>query len=149
MKFLIDGTVFVVGALAALSLFTAGLFFNQYEIFKPAYDFLHSAVRASVVEEIIKYSAVLVLIPLIRIKPVNIPFIGIGFGFTEAIVRLIEEGNARIKPFWAHIVFGLTMALFFYLASKATRPILKYLYYSFALIFPVALHLLYNLVIIK
>lgn len=148
-KFLIGGTVFMVGALAVVTLFTAGLFLNQHEALKPIYGFFHSSVTAAIAEKVLKYSAVLVLILLIRIKPEFISFIGVGFGFAEATIRLIENINISIKPFWAHIVFGLTMALFFYWASKSTKPVEKFVYYGFALIVPVVMHLFYNLVAIK
>lgn len=104
---------------------------------------------SAILEEVLKYAVVLFLISQIRLKPGSVPFIGIGFGLLEALARLQSPGYAYIKPFWAHIVFGLVMALFVYLASKTERPFVRFLYYGFALVVPVSLHILYNLVVLK
>ena len=140
-------TIFIIGALIAVSWFTFALFVPVGKIQPVAL----AVALTSAIEEVLKFSAVLVLIPLIRIKPAQIPFLGIGFGLMEGIIHIIEGApmptSYHLKPFFAHIVFGLVMALFSWLAQRTEKRLGKSLYYGLALIIPVILHLLYNLIL--
>ena len=103
---------------------------------------------SAILEEGLKYLFVLFLIITIKLKTSSIPFIGIGFGLLEVFARLQSSGHIYTKPFVAHIIFGLTMALFIYLAQKSKTPF-KGLFYGLALIAPAMLHIFYNLIIAK
>ena len=139
--------VFLIGGLIAVSWFTFALLVPVGKILPTTL----AVALVSLIEEVLKFSAVLALVPLIRIKPAQIPFLGIGFGLAEGIIHIIEDSPApsayHLKPFWAHIIFGLAMALFFYLAQKTNKPFVKGLFYILALIVPIVLHTSYNLII--
>ena len=99
------------------------------------------------IEEGLKFGTVLLLIRLVYLKPIMIPFIGIGFGLMEGISHFINRGIVSIIPFWVHIILGLVMAFFFYLAVNPKYSSLRSVWYSFALLIPVYLHLLYNITV--
>jgi hypothetical protein len=98
-------------------------------------------------EEGLKFGVVLLLIRLINITPPIIPFIGIGFGLMEGINHFMARGTVNIIPFWVHIILGLVMAYFFYLAKKPKYFSFRSIWYSFALLIPVYLHLIYNIAV--
>ncbi len=81
---------------------------------------------------------------LFRIRISDIPFMGAGFGFAEGISTIINTNadNSVILLVWIHIVLAFAMALFFYLALRK-KFLVKYLYYSLALIVPFLLHFSY------
>ncbi len=80
--------------------------------------------------------------------PFTIPFIGIGFGVGEGISRYIRNGYISILAFWVHVVLGLIMAYFFYLAMNSKRLSLQITWYALALLIPVYLHFIYNMIVI-
>ncbi len=104
----------------------------------------------AVIEETLKFIAIFSLVYLVGLRISAILFIGIGFGFIEALpeVGLVEYVN-REK---ALAVFRerheddqlILQALFFYFASKARNLPLKVLYYGLALVIPILLHLGHN-----
>jgi len=106
-------------------------------------------VNLGALEELLKFGGILLLIYLIQLKPFAIPFIGLGFGFTEAVAHLDSVGIAKIRPFWTHIIFGLVMALFFCLAFKAERSAVRKLFYILALVIPALIHVSYNYLVIS
>lgn len=150
MRFLIrTTTTFIVGALLATSLFTAVLFLNQHGLLNLTYETNFSRIISSSLEEALKFLSILALIRLITLKPSSVPFLGLGFGFAEGLIKILEHPPMYhlyyLKPFWLHIALGLLMALFFHLALKPQKRLTTALYYGLALIIPAALHITYNL----
>lgn len=101
------------------------------------------------VEEGLKFLSVLLLIRLIYLKPIIIPFIGAGFGLMEAITRFSDRGMPSMLLFCVHFILGLVMAFFFYLAVNPKYSSLRSVWYSLALLIPVYLHLIYNIIIAR
>lgn len=96
-------------------------------------------------EEGFKFIAVLLMIRFIYLTPIMIPFVGLGFGLTERVYHLMNDGVANILPFWIHIILGFIMMYFFYLVSNKKYSYLRGAWYALALLIPVYLHLLYNI----
>jgi hypothetical protein len=98
----------------------------------------------AVIEETLKFIAIFSLVYLVGLRISAILFIGIGFGFIEALSYIDSLGYAELRPFHLHILNAVFMALFFYFASKARNLPLKVLYYGLALVIPILLHLGHN-----
>lgn len=96
-------------------------------------------------EEGLKFGVVLFLIRIAYLTPFAIPFVGIGFGFMEGIYHLMAYGKTSVIPFWVHIILGLVMAFFFYLAKNQKYSSLRSIWYALALLIPVYFHLFYNI----
>lgn len=96
-------------------------------------------------EEGIKYFFILILMSVINLNVKAIPFIGVGFATVEAIRHIELTGYASPRAFLAHLVFGLVMAFFVYLAGTSKDRSLRGVLFAVALLAPVALHLIYNI----
>lgn len=99
------------------------------------------------IEEILKFGGVLFLINIAYITPLTIPFIGVGFGFMEGIYHIMVYERVSILAFWVHIILGLIMTYFFYLAKKQKHSNLRSVLYALALLIPAYLHILYNITV--
>ena len=97
------------------------------------------------IEEGVKFLMALLMLRIAYIKPKMIPFIGLSFGLLEAINRYVNDRLVSLIPFWMHIIVGLVMAYFLYLATNKKQAYCKSVWYALALLIPVYLHLLYNL----
>jgi RsiW-degrading membrane proteinase PrsW (M82 family) len=100
------------------------------------------------IEEILKFTAAFLLIRFVYFTSSAVPFIGLGFGFMEQLVYFINRKDFTDKNIiivWVHIVLGLIMGYFFYLAKKTKYLFLKIIYYILALSVPVILHLAWNM----
>lgn len=136
-------------AIASFSL-GAGLFFLiilSFRFFPDLRLFYGATSWGPWVEEGLKFGGVLLLIRLIYLKPVVIPFLGAGFGLMEAITRFSAFEVRSMLLYCVHFIFGLVMAYFFYLATNPKYLSFRSIWYSFALLIPVYLHLLYNIVV--
>ncbi|HBA45620.1 hypothetical protein A2W67_00880 [Candidatus Nomurabacteria bacterium RIFCSPLOWO2_02_40_28] len=120
------------------------LFFHLFPSFLSSYS---SISYGPWLEEGLKFGTALLLIRIAYLTPSTIPFVSIGFGFMEGIYHLMAYGKASIVPFWVHVILGLVMAYFFYLATNPKYLSFKSIWYSFALLIPVYLHLLYNIIV--
>jgi len=133
---------FIGGSLLCLIL----LFFHVF----PNLRFLDSAtLYGPWLEEGLKFLAILLLIKIAYLTPDTIPFLGVGFGFMEQIFYFINHNdytNRRIIIVWVHIILGLIMAYFFYLAQKERKILLKIIWYLFAFLVPALIHLYWNFV---
>lgn len=99
------------------------------------------------IEEGVKFLMAILMLRIAYIKPIVIPFIGISFGLLEAINRYVNDRLVSVIPFWMHIIVGLLMAYFLYLATNKKQAYYKSVWYALALLIPVYLHLLYNLLL--
>jgi len=98
-------------------------------------------------EEILKFVIVLILIYFVNLESFAIPFLGLGFGFIERVNHPDMYGMfITVIPVIAHVLFGIAMAYFIYLARK-NKYLLKDIWYALALIIPIFLHLTYNIII--
>lgn len=104
------------------------------------------AILSSMTEEILKYITCLYILYKISRKYVYIllPLVGISFGLTEQTIRLIYRGYFPWQPLAIHTAMALTMSLFLYKASKKH----KFVYYTLALVVPMFIHIMYNIIII-
>lgn len=136
-------TVLVFGALIASSIITTFSFFkiNNYD------SYFYSISYGPWLEEGLKYFVILILIFKLSLKIKTVPFIGVGFGFVEGIRYFEILGYFSIFSFFAHIIFGLVMALFFHLA-KSNYQNQGGIWYSLSFLIPLFLHLTYNLVLV-
>ena len=131
----------ILGCMATMVIITAVLLYP--EIKAPLNT--HYNIWSSAMEEIIKFLICLYTISKVKKFTYQIlPLVGIGFGLTEQMVRLFCSGCFPLAPFSAHVVMALTMTYFLSKASKKH----KFVYYSLALIVPVFLHMMYNIIII-
>ena len=120
------------------------LFFYFFPNFISSYG---ATSYAPWLEEGLKFGVVLFLIRIAYLTPSTIPFVSISFGLMEGVYHLMAYGRVSIIPFWVHIILGLVMAYFFYLATNPKYLSFRSIWYSFALLVPVYLHLLYNIVV--
>jgi len=100
------------------------------------------------IEEGLKFISALLLIRFAYFTSSSIPFIGLGFGFMEQLAYFINRNDftdKRIIVVWLHVVLGLIMGYFFYLAKKTKYLFLRIIYYILALYVPVVLHLAWNM----
>ncbi len=120
------------------------LFFHIF----PSLRFLDGATSYGPwMEEGLKFLVILFLIRIAYLTSSAIPFLGVGFGFMEQIFYFIYHtnyNNRRIIVVWVHIILGLVMAYFFYLAQKTKNKFLKYIWYMFAFLVPALMHLYWN-----
>jgi len=112
-----------------LSLIGGALLVSVIIVFEPHLQFIYKSklLLGPLFEETIKYSYVWLLIYAIGLRTSLIPFLGVGFGFTEALRFLELHGYTAYGTLWGHIVFGIVMAYFFHLAIKIPR--LRVLFY--------------------
>ena len=98
-------------------------------------------------EEGLKFITVLILIRIAFLTETTIPFIGMGFGFMEQLAFFINNNfsDRRIIVLWVHIILGLVMAYFFHLVLNHKSSSLRSVWCALALLIPVYLHLLYNI----
>jgi hypothetical protein len=138
---------------AIASFFTGGsliclilLFFHTF----PHLRFLDSrTLYGPWLEEGLKFLTILILIKIAYLTPTTIPFLGIGFGFMEQLAYFINRNDfrdRRIIVLWVHIILGLVMAYFFYLAQKERKILLKIIWYLFAFLVPALIHLYWNFI---
>ncbi len=114
----------------------------------PNLHFLYNSTSyAPWIEEGLKFLVILLLMRIAYITPFAIPFVGIGFGFMEGFFHIMTYGRFSLIPFWTHIILGFVMALFFYLAKNLKYSSFKSIWFTLALLIPVYLHLIYNIVV--
>jgi len=101
------------------------LFFHLFPSFLSSYS---SISYGPWLEEGLKFGTALLLIRIAYLTPSTIPFVSIGFGFMEGIYHLMAYGKASIATNPKYLSF-------------------KSIWYSFALLIPVYLHLLYNIIV--
>lgn len=120
-----------------------------FSTFPDTHSFFSSTSYGPWLEESLKFAFVVLLVRVAYLHAYAIPFIGIGFGFAEGISHMLAFNQISAKPFFVHIALAMVMAYFFYLARKAKNQDLRGIFYSLALLVPVALHLLYNLAVVN
>lgn len=101
---------------------------------------------SSALEETLKF--VICLYTIHKVKRFTyqiLPFVGLGFGIAEQSIRLWCSNCFPWQPLTAHIIMALIMT---YLLSKAIKQKHEFVYYSLALIIPIFIHIIYNIIII-
>ncbi len=115
-------------------------------VFPDIKKYAYPSLYFSMVEELVKYTLAIFLVFQLRFLLFTIPFIGIGFGFAEALSRLYYyKLQASLIAFNFHIVLGLTMTALFYYGYKSKN--FRNIYYALALLIPLYLHVFYNLLV--
>lgn len=142
---------FLTGALALVFIFLLWHFFlwRLIDFFMQPEVNLFTAGITSFIDELVKFSFLLLAIPFFRLRILDIPFMGAGFGLAEGVSTVINTNanNWVILLVWMHIILAFVMTLFFYLALKACG-FKKYLHYGLALAVPSILHFSYYFVLL-
>ncbi len=103
-------------------------------------------IYGALVEEILKFSSILVLVLLFKINPMGTLSLGAGYGFGEGLSHFwYPEGSPGLIALWMHLIVGVIMSL---LVVKAFKMKSK-LYFALALLVPIALHGFYNSHLLK
>ena len=141
---------FLIGALALVFIFLLWHFFlwRLVGFFMQPEVNLFTAGITSFIDELIKFSFLLLAIPFFRLRVFDIPFMGAGFGLAEGVSTMINTNanNWVILLVWMHIILAFVMALFFRFALRGGPR--KYLCYGLALTVPSILHFSYYFVLL-
>ncbi|OHA97889.1 MAG: hypothetical protein A3E32_01580 [Candidatus Zambryskibacteria bacterium RIFCSPHIGHO2_12_FULL_38_37] len=98
-------------------------------------------IYGALVEEILKFSIILILVLLFKINPLSTIVLGVGYGFAEEISHFwYPDGDAGLIALWMHLIVGIVMTLLIVKAFKLKSK----LYFALALLVPIALHGFYN-----
>lgn len=117
------------------------LFFEFFPAFRHFYT---PTPLPPFLEEGLKFLGVFFLLRIFFFEIKSTPFLGLGFGLMEGIWHFFAYGRVAVPALWVHIILGLIMTLFFFLAQKSKNRFLKVVWYLSAFLIPVFLHYLWN-----
>lgn len=124
-----------------LAFFLIAFFF----VFRTTDTFYSFFLYGAVLEELLKFAVALIALRF-GVKPLTIAFIGAGFGLGEQLIlfRIFEFAEMGLIAPWMHIATGVVMAV---LLKRTVEKKTFFSYFS-ALIIPLLIHGLYNLLLL-